>query len=437
MENNEKNIIRDGSVMIRISDLKKKYLLGRLGAGSLQGAIKEWRERRKNPEQGKIDRKRKNTFFYALDGINLEVRKGETIGIIGRNGAGKSTLLKILSRITAPTEGYVDLYGRVTSMLEVGTGFHGDMTGRENIYLNGAILGMTKAEIDAKIEDIISFAELEDFIDTPIKKYSSGMYVKLGFSVAYHLDSEIIIMDEVLAVGDAKFQQKCLRCLMDAAKEGKRTILYVSHNMNTIRQLCNRCVVMDKGNIVFDGDPDQAIGVYLGVESSMSSKIRFGREHRPEDHIVRETYVFSMDTLELRDREEPSYVSSEDAVFDLTCTAVTPLKRVGFRFELWYQDNTKVATALSENFVDFAAETETVTVRLPLRHLAAGKYRVDIVAFVFDGSPRERKIDAIYPGLVFRIEPTIDRNRYLEWDYKHWGAIQLDAALLTVERKKE
>ena len=435
MENNGKNTIREDSVIIRISDLKKKYRLGRLGAGSLQGAIKEWRERRKNPNQARIDSKRKHSFFYALDGINLEVRKGETIGIIGRNGAGKSTLLKILSRITAPTEGYVDLYGRVTSMLEVGTGFHGDMTGRENIYLNGAILGMTKAEIDAKIEDIIHFAELEDFIDTPIKKFTSGMYVKLGFSVAYHLDSEIIIMDEVLAVGDVRFQQKCLGCLLDAAQEGKRTILYVSHNMNTIRQLCNRCVVMDKGKIVFDGDPDQAIEVYLGVESSMSSKILFGREHRPDDHIVRDTYVFSMNMLELRDREEPSYESSEDAVFDLTCTAVTQLKNVGFRFELWYQDNTKAATALSDNFVDFAMGTETVTVRLPLRHLVAGRYRVDIVAFVFDGSPRERKIDAVYPGFVFQIEPTIDRDHYLEWDHKHWGAIQLDAATLTVERK--
>ena len=428
-----KNTIRDESVMIRISDLKKRYRLGRLGAGSLQGAIKEWRERRKNPEQGQIDRKRKNTFFYALDGISMEVRKGETIGIIGRNGAGKSTLLKILSRITAPTEGYVDLYGRVTSMLEVGTGFHGDMTGRENIYLNGAILGMTKAEIDAKMDAIIRFAELEDFIDTPIKKYSSGMYVKLGFSVAYHLESEIIIMDEVLAVGDIKFQQKCLGCLMEAAKEGKRTILYVSHNMSTVRQLCKRCIVMDKGRVVFDGDTDQAIEIYLGVESSMSSKIMFGREHRPEDYIVREKCVFSMDMLEIQDREEPSYESSDDAVIDLTCTAMAPLKNVGFRFELWYQDNMKVATALSGNFVDFAVGTETVTIRLPLYHLVSGRYRADIVAFVFNGSPSEYKIDEVYSGFSFRIEPTIDRHQYLEWDHKYWGAVRLDDVV--VEKK--
>ena len=430
MENNEKNIIRDGSVMIRISDLKKKYLLGRLGAGSLQGAIKEWRERRKNPEQGKIDRKRKNTFFYALDGINLEVRKGETIGIIGQNGAGKSTLLKILSRITAPTEGYVDLYGRVTSMLEVGTGFHGDMTGRENIYLNGAILGMTKAEIDAKIEDIISFAELEDFIDTPIKKYSSGMYVKLGFSVAYHLDSEILIMDEVLAVGDVKFQQKCLGCLAEAAREGKRTILYVSHNMSTVRQLCDRCIVLAKGHIVFDGDTDQAIERYLGVDSLMLSKILFSQEHRPDDHIVRERCFFSMDALELCDRREPVFKNSEDAVLDLTCTAMTSLRNVGFRFEFWYQDNTKVATALSRNFVDFEVGTETIRVCLSLRSFVPGSYRADIVAFVFDGSPNERKIDAVYPGITLQIEPTLNQKNYLEWNHKHWGAIRLEDAIL-------
>ena len=203
-----KNGNTERKVMIRVSGLKKKYRLGKIGARTLQGAIKEWRSRDKNSDAKAPSAKTsRNKEFYALDGIDLTVYKGETLGILGKNGAGKSTLLKILCRITAPTEGTVDLYGHITSMLEVGTGFHGEMTGRENIYLNGAILGMTKAEIDEKMDDIIAFSGLEEFIDTPVKRYSSGMFVKLGFSVAYHLESEIVIMDEVLAVGDVEFQK--------------------------------------------------------------------------------------------------------------------------------------------------------------------------------------------------------------------------------------
>ena len=199
----------------------------------------------------------------ALNGVDLTVYKGEALGIIGRNGAGKSTLLKILSRITAPTEGGIRLRGRVASMLEVGTGFNNEMTGRENIYMNGAILGMTKAEIDAKLPEIIEFSECGEFIDTPVKRYSSGMFVKLAFAVAAHLDSEILVMDEVLAVGDMKFQQKCLGKMSDVAGQEGRTVLYVSHNMSTIRQLCTRCVVLDKGRVIFDGDVEQAIAVYM------------------------------------------------------------------------------------------------------------------------------------------------------------------------------
>ena len=412
--------------IIRVTGLKKKYRRGRIGAGTLQATIKEWKERRKDPERARNARRKKNEEFYALDGIDFSVRQGETVGIIGKNGAGKSTLLKILSRITAPTEGCVDLYGRLTSMLEVGTGFHGDMTGRENIYLNGAILGMTKAEIDEKMDDIIRFSEIGDFIDTPIKRYSSGMYVKLGFSVAYHLDSEIIIMDEVLAVGDIEFQRKCLSCLAEAARDGKRTVLYVSHNMSTVRQLCNRCIVLDKGRVVFDGDTDRAIEVYLGISSEMPAKITYGPEHRPDDSIIRAVKRFSIDSLSFADRTEPVFGNDEEALIDLTCTAEVELKNVGFRFEVWYQDNAKIATALSAGFLDFSPGTETVTVRMPLRHLASGRYRVDIIAFLFDGSPNDFKIDAIYPGFHFQIEPVIDRKHYLKWDHRFWGVIRLD-----------
>ena len=253
--------------VIQVSGLKKQYKLGQIGGGTLTHDLQSWWARVRGKEDPNTvigtDARLFGKTFMALNGVDLTVYKGEALGIIGRNGAGKSTLLKILSRITAPTEGEIRLRGRVASMLEVGTGFDNEMTGRENIYMNGAILGMTRAEVDSKIDQIIEFSECGDFIDTPVKRYSSGMFVKLAFSVAAHLDSEIMVMDEVLAVGDMKFQQKCLGKMSDVAGQEGRTVLYVSHNMSTIRQLCTRCVVLDQGRVIFDGDVEQAIAVYM------------------------------------------------------------------------------------------------------------------------------------------------------------------------------
>ena len=238
---------------IKIENLKKRYKLGAIGGQTLNAELQSWWARKRGREDPnlKIGQTYDNAgqTFLALDGINLEVKKGEALGIIGGNGAGKSTLLKILSRVTAPTEGDIWIDGRSSSMLEVGTGFHGELTGRENIYMNGAILGMSRKEVDAKIESIIDFSECRQFIDTPVKRYSSGMYVKLAFAVASHLDSEIMVMDEVLAVGDMKFQKKCLGKMGDAAQNEGKTVLYVSHNMATIRNLCTRCIVLNKGRI--------------------------------------------------------------------------------------------------------------------------------------------------------------------------------------------
>lgn len=253
-------------VAIRIENLKKKYKLGAIGGQTLNAELQSWWARKRGKEDPNLELGQENVrfgeSFYALKGINLEIKKGEAVGIIGGNGAGKSTLLKILSRVTAPTEGDVWINGRISSMLEVGTGFHGELTGRENIYMNGAILGMSRREVDEKIESIIDFSECRQFIDTPVKRYSSGMYVKLAFAVASHLDSEIMIMDEVLAVGDMAFQKKCLGKMGDEAKGGK-AVLYVSHNMATIRSLCDRCIVLQKGEVIFDGDVEKAISLYL------------------------------------------------------------------------------------------------------------------------------------------------------------------------------
>ena len=253
--------------VIQIEGLKKQYKLGQIGGGTLTHDLQSWWARVRGKEDPNTiigtDTRLYGQTFMALNGVDLTVYKGEALGIIGRNGAGKSTLLKLLTRITAPTEGEIRIKGRISSMLEVGTGFNNEMTGRENIYMNGAILGMSRAEIDAKLPQIIEFSECGDFIDTPVKRYSSGMFVKLAFAVAAHLDSEILVMDEVLAVGDMKFQQKCLGKMSNVANEDGRTVLYVSHNMSTIRQLCTRCIVLDQGRIIYDGDVEKAIAIYM------------------------------------------------------------------------------------------------------------------------------------------------------------------------------
>ncbi|MGD2124844.1 MAG: ABC transporter ATP-binding protein [Desulfobacteraceae bacterium] len=219
--------------------------------------------------------------IWALKDISLDVKKGEVVGIIGPNGAGKSTLLKILSRITKPTAGYAEINGRVGSLLEVGTGFHPELTGRENIYLNSAILGMRKSEIEQKLEEIIAFAEIEKFLDTPVKRYSSGMYVRLAFAVAAHLEPSILLVDEVLAVGDAAFQKKCLKKMGDVAKEG-RTILFVSHNMGAIRGLCGRAICLDVGRVIMDGDVKDTVNTYLD-SINMTSRTTLAQVH-PDHH---------------------------------------------------------------------------------------------------------------------------------------------------------
>lgn len=272
-------IILNTEPVIKVTDLYKRYKLGVIGGGTLTADLQSWwaKIRHKEDPNSKIGASRfgeKGTFM-ALNGISFEAMKGEAIGIIGGNGAGKSTLLKLLSRVTAPTAGKIEYEGRIASMLEVGTGFHPELTGRENIYMNGAILGMTKEEVNRKINQIIDFSECGPFIDTPVKRYSSGMYVKLAFSVAAHLDSEILLMDEVLAVGDMNFQNKCIQRMIHLVKNEGRTVLYVSHNMNTVRMLCDRCIVLKEGKVIFNGDVESSIQKYMDVYQKKEQDIDF------------------------------------------------------------------------------------------------------------------------------------------------------------------
>jgi lipopolysaccharide transport system ATP-binding protein len=224
--------------------------------------------------------------IWALDGVSFQINHGEVVGIIGRNGAGKSTLLKVLSRITRPTRGYVDLYGRVGSLLEVGTGFHAELTGRENIYLNGSILGMRKAEIVRKFDEIVAFAEVGKFLDTPVKRYSSGMYVRLAFAVAAHLEPEILLVDEVLAVGDAGFQRKCLNKMQEVGQQG-RTVLFVSHNMAAITRLCERTILLENGRVAADGPSYQVASMYLQSGLGTTAAREWSEHDSPGDSVAR------------------------------------------------------------------------------------------------------------------------------------------------------
>lgn len=299
--------------IIQVDSLWKKYRLGEMGTGTLRHDLNRWWHRMRGKpdpyaivgqEQESEVRSRKleptsdlcpltsevplgDDEMWALKGVSFEVKQGEILGIIGRNGAGKSTLLKILSRVTAPTSGEVRAKGRIASLLEVGTGFHPELTGRENIFLNGAILGMRKPEISRKFDEIVGFAEVEKFIDTPVKRYSSGMYVRLAFAVAAHLEPEILIVDEVLAVGDAEFQKKCLGKMGDVASQG-RTVLLVSHNMASINRICRRCLLLESGRVSFDDDTHSVTSKYMVSDTGTMGQREWHDERlRPGDDVAR------------------------------------------------------------------------------------------------------------------------------------------------------
>jgi lipopolysaccharide transport system ATP-binding protein len=273
--------------IIAVRKVSKVYRLGAIGATSLKDEVTRLWER----VHGRLSKGGNNQSkqFWALRDVSFEVQPGEVVGIIGKNGAGKSTLLKILSRITQQTSGEITLRGRVASLLEVGTGFHPDLSGRENVFLNGAILGMSKAEIRRKFDEIVAFAEVEPFIDTPVKRYSSGMYVRLAFAVAAHLEPEILIVDEVLAVGDASFQKKCLGKMKDVSSRERRTVLFVSHNMAAIQALCPRAVLLDEGRLTDDGPALDVARRYLEASNEIATNDVSERTDREGDGSVRLT----------------------------------------------------------------------------------------------------------------------------------------------------
>ncbi len=381
-------------IAIRVEGLSKRYRIG-----AQQQAYKTLREKLndaalapfraarhlvthngKGNSQSAI-RNSKSNLFWALKDVSFEVKRGEVVGIIGRNGAGKSTLLKILSRITEPTEGYADMHGRIASLLEVGTGFHPELTGRENIYLNGSILGMKRAEINKKFDEIVAFSEIDKFIDTPVKYYSSGMYVRLAFAVAAHLDPEILLVDEVLAVGDATFQKKCLGKMSDVAKEG-RTVFFVSHNMPAILNLCPKAILFDLGRKRIIGDCQKVVEEYLsGIRGDMTLPLN-ERSDRRGNKLIRFTSV------EFKNSNGISVsraYSGQDISIILRYESNTTLRNVNVALGVHgrFDENLfHLSTSTSSfDFEELPARGE-LTCRIPCLPLQAGRYSFNLFSAV-------------------------------------------------------
>ena len=361
-------------------------------------------------------------IFWALKDISFNVEPGEVVGLVGRNGAGKSTLLKVLSRITEPTEGYARLRGRIASLLEVGTGFHPELSGRENIYLNGAILGMRKAEIQRKFDQIVEFAEVAKFLDTPVKRYSSGMYVRLAFAVAAHLEPEILIVDEVLAVGDVQFQKKCLGKMQDVARGGGRTVVFVSHNMAAIRQLCTRGVLLENGKIRTIGSTDRVIEDYM--DSSMVRDVEV-YDVASKPRRVHNNGQIRFQTLRLVD--QPTKMIPADAPIEIEFTATGRERVDPFRFSatMYKIDGTPLGGLFGPT--TFAInEGETATYRVTLRDLklAPGKYYLDVA--LGRGTPEEGMVecDVVTDVLHFEVLPRGAEGGAAEQWVEGWGAIR-------------
>jgi lipopolysaccharide transport system ATP-binding protein len=409
---------------ISIEHITKKYRIGELDSSS--DGLRHRLERKvrglfSSPKTLFSDNQALGTAeFLALEDVSLQVKPGEVLGIIGRNGAGKSTLLKILSRIVPPTSGQIQVEGRIASLLEVGTGFHPDLTGRENLFLNGSILGMRRAEIKRKYDEIIAFAEIEKFIDTPVKRYSSGMYVRLAFAVAAHLEPEILIIDEVLAVGDSVFQVKCLEKMESISRSG-RTVLLVSHSMAPIRRLCRRAIVMQKGRIIVDSDPASAIANYMGVDNTSIGRLNLHKR------------LFTCDGVEIVDGWLENHGNRADTFrFDDTPTMILVINihqacRFSVELILRQADTFPVGFApsgMAQNW-EIDGKCGRICVRAqfaPLR-LANGNYSLDLIL----ADTGVRCLDHLESGICFRVEGNVPGHR--KWDFSQstgQGCILLD-----------
>ncbi|AHM59916.1 ABC transporter ATP-binding protein [Flammeovirgaceae bacterium 311] len=381
--------------VIKVENLSKQYRLGELGTGTLSHDLNRWWHKVRGLEDpylkvGEVnDRATKGNsdYVWAIRDINFEVKRGEVLGIIGKNGAGKSTLLKLLSRVTSPTTGRIRSKGRIASLLEVGTGFHEELTGRENIFLNGSIMGMTKAEIRSRLDEIIDFSGTERYIDTPVKRYSSGMRVRLGFAVAAHLEPEILIVDEVLAVGDAEFQKKAVGKMQDVAQGGGRTVIFVSHNMASIQALCTRGILLSNGGLNTDGEISEIVGKYLSLNQNNNSLFY-------KNKFVKSTFLVWIESANVissgaYDRE---VMSGKDVTFSFEYKA----KELGLKCALHigiynsYGEKILHLGSIYGGFDTFITESHgEVICTIPRFPLVAGSYYINI-SLHLNGQPYQR-----------------------------------------------
>lgn len=375
------------NTVISIENVSKEYRLGVIGTGSFRNDLRLWWAKTRNKPNplalvDEVDHgNRENDVLWALKNISFKVPQGQALGIIGRNGAGKSTLLKILSRVTAPTSGEVKIKGRIASLLEVGTGFHPELTGRENVFLNGAIMGMSKSEVTRKFDEIIDFSGVERFIDTPVKRYSSGMYVRLAFAVAAHLEPEILIIDEVLAVGDAEFQKKCLGKMGDVAHEG-RTVLFVSHNMPAIATLCDQAVYIEKGQISYQGETDQVIANYLQNKTEIAGEKIWGDlDSPPGNHFSR------LQRISIKNKKNESSIeiqSGEEFSIEIEYFNIIENSRLSVTLLLFTQEGAILFSSISNLEPNWHNKPRPVGMYisncyLPANLLAPGTYSVGII----------------------------------------------------------
>lgn len=407
---------------IKVDHVYKEYRLGAIGGATLKGEIQSKIAKLRHKEDpnlkiGEVAHD-KNERFLALKDMSFEIKKGETVGIIGHNGAGKSTILKLICRVTAPTKGNIFMNGRLTSMLEVGTGFHPELTGRENVYLNGAILGMSKAEIDKKFDEIVEFSEVGQFIDTPVKRYSSGMKVKLAFAVASHLDSEIMIMDEVLAVGDVNFQNKCIAQMKKVAEEEGRTILYVSHNMATVKKLCNRCIVLSQGTVIFEGAVDDAIAIYLREDALNNTFFDVSEVKRNSKCNKRHL----LQSVELLDTEDGSYNYGETFKFRLKWNSENSFERIKVKMLICTNDLQTAGVAFGGE-LKHEDGINTADFELDTKYFIPGRYKVNIKLYDEDEDGNVSYYDQCRAmGFVIN---ECEKSLNLKHWFNDWGSVVL------------
>jgi len=414
--------------IIKVENLSKMYQLGQIGTGTISHDLERWYARlrgKKDPlllvgESNDQNIKSETNIVWSLKDINFEIEQGSAVGIIGRNGAGKSTLLKILSKITAPTTGRILGKGRIASLLEVGTGFHPELSGRENIFLNGTILGMRKKEIQRKLAEIIDFAGIERYIDTPVKRYSSGMYVRLAFAVAAHLESEILIVDEVLAVGDAEFQKKCLGKMGEVSKGEGRTVLFVSHNMGAINQLCNDVILLENGKMTFNGNVTEGFNEYnksVRNEFKDSCTIKITSEVKQLDAFIKEVSILNKDYTNL--------ATNESLVFRFLVTANREIRNHRIGLMIKTADNKSVGLMFSENIITLdKGKTLSLELQLNSHNLANGIYLFDFSIGTGNEDEPIKDCHILSDALIVEVtKKTVHApKRSTNWNSINWGS---------------